>query len=513
MSRLQTTTASPSRVRLHALLRQYAAAHATRHRAGRHWAEGLESVEITGVQEDSRLIEPGNLFIARSGTRTDGRRFLDDARQRGAAAVVCCEPIEDAPLPQVVLDDPCAASILANLFHAQPSRAMRVIGVTGTNGKTTTAYLVRHLLNKIDCPCGMIGTVQIDDGRQCVEATMTTPGATEMARLLASMRDNGCRGCAAEVSSHALHQGRAAGIDFAGAGFTNLTGDHLDYHGTMENYAAAKAVLFAGLSPDAVAAVNADDAWSDRMIQDCAARLVRFSPSGSRRAQYRATDVSITAQGTRFMLHTPDARGEISMGLIGRHNIENALCAAALVGEVFHLSIDQIAAGLADAVGAPGRLQSVRCGQPFAVLVDYAHTDDALRNVLSALRPLTAGKLRVVFGCGGDRDRTKRPRMARVAEELADCIYITSDNPRTEDPQAILDEIVAGLDSRLKLARVELDRRSAIEQALSDAQAGDVVLIAGKGHENYQIIGATKYHFDDVEEAQRVLRMLVPSGM
>jgi UDP-N-acetylmuramoyl-L-alanyl-D-glutamate--2,6-diaminopimelate ligase len=473
----------------------------------------IPDIEITGVQEDSRLVRPGDLFIARAGTKTDGRRFIEDAKSRGAVAVVTPQNVPDSSLPQIVLNDPCAASILANLFHGRPSRSLRVVAVTGTNGKTTTAYLLRHLLNKVDQRCGMIGTVEIDDGQQPVQAEMTTPGAVQSAELIARMRHNGCRACAIEVSSHALDQGRAAGIFFAGAGFTNLTGDHLDYHGSMEAYAAAKAKLFASLDPDAVAAVNCDDPWADRMIQDCSTRLVRFSARNNPKADYRAGEIVASAQGTRFMLQTPDSRGEISMNLIGRHNIENALCAAALAGEIFHLSIDQIAQGLQDAAGAPGRLQSVRGGQPFAVLVDYAHTDDALQNVLSALRPLTRGKLRVCFGCGGDRDRTKRPRMAHVASQLADCIYITSDNPRTEPAHSILDEIVAGIRSRDRLMLVESDRRIAIEQALSDAEPEDVVLIAGKGHEDYQIIGTTKHHFDDVEECERVLKSLVGSGV
>ncbi len=467
---------------------------------------GLPDVTVTGICEDSRQASPGVVFVAKAGTRTDGGAFIADARARGAVAVVVGERRADCALPQIVVPDPgAAASVLAHVFHSRPCRAMRVLGVTGTNGKTTTTYLIRHLLSRAGQRCGMVGTVEIDDGRSRREATMTTPGAVELAGLLASMRDKGCRGVAMEVSSHALHQGRAAGIDFSGAAFTNLTGDHLDYHGTMENYAAAKARLFELVDPAGVAVVNAEDKWSDRMIQDCAARIMRFGFGA--KADYRATGISVTAGGSKFTLHTPDGKADVDMGLIGRHNIENALAAAALVGEVFHQTVAQIAQGLGDAAGAPGRLQSVRCGQPFAVLVDYAHTDDALINVLTALRPLTAGKLRVVFGCGGDRDRTKRPRMAVAAEKHADCLYVTSDNPRTEDPQAILDEIVAGLSRKLgRSICVEIDRRKAIEQALSDAQAGDVVLIAGKGHENYQIIGATKHHFDDTEEATRVLK-------
>jgi UDP-N-acetylmuramoyl-L-alanyl-D-glutamate--2,6-diaminopimelate ligase len=469
----------------------------------------VPDIEITGVQDDSRLVRPGELFIARAGTQTDGSRYAADAQQRGAAAVVCAARVEVCTLPQVVVPDPArATSVLAHVFHMHPSRRVAVFGVTGTNGKTTTTYLIRHLLGKVGRRCGMIGTVQLDDGRQTVESNLTTPAAVDVARLLASMRDNGCWTCAMEVSSHALDQQRVAGMRFAGAAFTNLTGDHLDYHKTMDAYAAAKAKLFEGLDEVAVAAVNAEDKWSERMIRDCRGRIIRFG--FGKTADYRARDIAITSQGTHFILHTPDGKAEVSMGLIGRHNIENALTAAALVGETYGLSVHQIAAGLRDAAGAPGRLQAVRAGQPFAVLVDYAHTDDALENVLSALRPLCRGRLRVMFGCGGDRDRTKRPRMARTAARLADVLYITSDNPRTENPQAIIDEIIKGLPADTdKEVRIEPDRRLAIEQALMEAEAGDVVLLAGKGHENYQIIGSVKYHFDDLEEAQKVLRQRV----
>jgi UDP-N-acetylmuramoyl-L-alanyl-D-glutamate--2,6-diaminopimelate ligase len=291
-------------------------------------------------------------------------------------------------------------------------------------------------------------------------------------------------------------------VNFAGAAFTNLTGDHLDYHKTMEEYAAAKAKLFEMLPAKAVAVVNAQDKWTDRMIRDCSARIIRYGFGKS--ADYRAKDISISAAGSAFLLQAPDGKEQISTHLIGKHNVENTLTAAALLGEVFGFSIGQLAAGLKDAAGAPGRLQSVRASQPFAVLVDYAHTDDALQNVLTALRPLTSGRLRVLFGCGGDRDRTKRPRMARVAQRLADDVYLTSDNPRTEDPQGILDDISAGFSS-VESVHVVMDRRRAIESVLSDAQANDVILLAGKGHENYQIIGTTEHHFDDVEECTRIL--------
>ena len=484
---------------LHTLLRQF---------NPRISLAGVPNVEVTGVREDSRLVRPGDLFVARPGTRADGVQFVTDAKARGAVAVVSQTPLPKsvAPLPQIAVPDAgIAASVLANLYHGSPGEKVRVLAVTGTNGKTTTTYLIRHLLSKINTRCGLIGTVEIDDGRTRREATMTTPAATDIAELLAVMRDKGCRACAMETSSHALDQGRVAGVSFAGAAFTNLTGDHLDYHKTMENYAAAKAKLFASLDATAVAVVNAADKWSGTMVENCPARVLRFG--FGKNADYTAKDTSYTAQGSRFVLHAPDGRAEVNLPMVGKHNVENALAAAALVGEACGLSVHQLATGLRDAQGAPGRLQPVRAGQPFAVLVDYAHTDDALDNVLSALKPLTRGKLRVLFGCGGDRDRTKRPRMAKTAEKWADAVYVTSDNPRTENPRAILDEIAAGLSPEgVCKTVVEIDRRRAIEAVLSDAGADDVVLIAGKGHENYQIIGTEKHRFDDVEESLRVLQ-------
>ncbi len=472
----------------------------------------IPEIEVTGIVEDSRLVQAGNLFVARGGTHTDGAKHLDQARARGAIAVVTAAAIPGCTLAQIMVPDPGAAlSLLANRFFGNPSRQVRTLGVTGTNGKTTTTYLIRHVLNHFSIRCGMVGTVEIDDGRSRYESSMTTPAAIEVAQLLATMRSNACQACAMETSSHSMHQGRVAGVKFAGAAFTNLTGDHLDYHKTMEGYAAAKAQLFESLDETAVAAINADDPWAARMVRGCKARLMPFGFGDS--AKYRAKDMKITAAGSTFILHTPDGQARIDLKLIGKHNIENALAAAALLGEVFKLNVHQLAAGLKDAAGAPGRLQTVRAGQPFTVLVDYAHTDDALKNVLTALRPLTRGRLRVLFGCGGDRDATKRPRMAKIAEQLADAIYVTSDNPRTEDPQKILDQVVAGFTNPVQRPLVvEIDRRRAIEQILGDAEPQDIVLIAGKGHENYQIIGTTKHHFDDVEECKKILSAARASG-
>ncbi|MBC7783961.1 MAG: UDP-N-acetylmuramoyl-L-alanyl-D-glutamate--2,6-diaminopimelate ligase [Burkholderiales bacterium] len=466
---------------------------------------GVPDVEITGLHDDSRRIVRGNLFIARPGTHADGAQFISDAQQRGASAILTQTLNPSVSLPQVVIPDIASrASRLANIFHGEPSAEIKVIGITGTNGKTTTAYLVRHILGHVQKRCGMIGTVEIDDGANRHEAQLTTPGAVDVAELLGTMRRNRCAACAMETSSHALAQNRVSGVRFAGAGFTNLTGDHLDYHKTMDAYAAAKATLFTSLSPDAVAVVNIDDPHYEKLIARCGCRIVTFGIRN--RADYHAASFSVTAQGSRYQLNAPDGSTEIALQLVGRHNIENSLCAIAICCELFGLSVSQVAAALRTAPGAPGRLQPVQAGQAFAVLVDYAHTDDALRNVLSALRPLTRGTLRLVFGCGGDRDRTKRPRMAKVAEQLADCVYVTSDNPRTEDPHGIIQEIMSGFSiENTKSIVIEPDRRRAIEHAIGESEPGDVVLLAGKGHENYQIVGAIKHHFDDVEEATRAI--------
>jgi len=484
-------------MQLHALLRHFDAQLSL---------TGIPNVEVTGVAEDSRRVQRGNLFVARAGLKTTGLEYVADAKTRGAVAVVVAAKTPGCPLPQIITKDPArAASILANLYHSSPSHRMRVFAVTGTNGKTTTAYLVRHLLSKVSQRCGLMGTVEIDDGRTRREAEMTTPDACFVAETLASMRDKGCRAAVLEASSHALDQSRLAGVFFSGAAFTNLTGDHLDYHKSMANYADAKARLFESLDAEAVAVINDNSRWADRMIQDCPSRIIRFGTT--KRSDYRAANVHVTPQGTRFILHTPSGKAEVNTKLVGQHNIENALAAAALVGEVAGLTVNQIAGGLADAPGAPGRLQPVDAGQPFSVLIDYAHTDDALINVLKALKPLTKKRLHVVFGCGGDRDATKRPRMAKAAEDYADVIYVTSDNPRGEDPNVIIDEICRGFSAKCETPIViQPDRRMAIQQAIGSAEPGDIVLIAGKGHENYQIVGTTKHHFDDVEEAKRAIQ-------
>jgi UDP-N-acetylmuramoyl-L-alanyl-D-glutamate--2,6-diaminopimelate ligase len=466
---------------------------------------GVSNPVIKGICDDSRRVKPGDLFVARSGPNADGSQYIAEACRRGAMAIIADHDAGVGRPGRITVPDAgLALSKLAHIFYGHPSQKLRVLGITGTNGKTTTTYLIRHILQRARQRCGLIGTVEIDDGKEIREATLTTPGAVEIASLMRAMADHGCAACAMETSSHALHQGRVNGVRFAAAAFTNLTGDHLDYHHTMDEYAAAKAKLFEMLEESAVAVVNSQDEWSARMIRDCRAKIVRFGFDSA--AEYRAEHIELASHGSSFLLCTPRGNAPVELSMIGRHNIANALTAVALVAETFELPVPLIAAALQDATGAPGRLQSVRAGQPFAVLVDYAHTDDALENVLAALRPITQGRLRLLFGCGGDRDRTKRPRMAKTAAALADVVYVTSDNPRTENPKSIVEEIVAGFPpGKIKPLFVEVDRRKAIEKILADAQTGDVVLLAGKGHENYQIIGTTKHHFDDVEEAKKVL--------
>ena len=471
------------------------------------------SLEVTGIADDSRRVRPGDLFIARSGPTQSGAAFALDAASRGAIAVVSQEALpHDLSVPRIAVSDGYEATArLAHAFFGHPAKSLRIAAVTGTNGKTTTAYLLRHILNRVGRKCGLFGTVEIDDGQTCAESENTTPGAIDLARSMAAMRDNGCVAVAMEASSHALAQGRMRGFQVDVAGFTNLSGDHLDYHKTMDEYASAKASLFVGLSPDATAVINADDPFADLMGQDTRARIVRYAIAGERGdpcvdCECFAENVRVDASGTRFDLRYREGILPFEMPLIGRHNVQNALTAACMAAHGFGVPMGTVAEALRDATGAPGRLQRVdNRGKPkVSILVDYAHTDDALENVLNALRPLTRGKLRVVFGCGGDRDATKRPRMAAIARRLGDAVYVTSDNPRSEDPDKIIGDILSGLgaDERAGVV-VEPDRRQAIFRAIEDAGEEDVVLIAGKGHEKYQIIGRAKQHFDDVEEAQR----------
>ena len=484
------------------------------------------SVEIREVVEDSREANAGCLFAARSGAKSDGSAFASEAVRRGAVAVLAERGrIGPGVLPESVTlcevdagEIARVASIMAERAQGGPSSRLSLIGVTGTNGKTTTCYLVRHILNHAGVKCGLLGTVEADDGASVTESKLTTPSAPATSRTLAAMVRNNCKAGVMEVSSHALAQSRTAGLTFAAGVFTNLTGDHLDYHGTMEEYADAKAMLFESLDAGALAIVNAEDPWHERMTRGCRARVMNCRiedqgdlPSSRDSNGARAIVRSLSIRGSELDLIGPWGSINVSLPLVGRHNIMNALqaaCAAHHLG----LTSEQVRAGLESSAAPPGRLEPV-AGSDITVLVDYAHTDDALEKALSSILAVRerGASLWCVFGCGGDRDRTKRPRMARVASTLADHVVITSDNPRTENPEAIIGEVAAGVPagSRVRIHK-DADRARAIGHAIQHARPGDIVLIAGKGHETYQILpdghgGTVTRDFDDRAEARKAI--------
>jgi UDP-N-acetylmuramoyl-L-alanyl-D-glutamate--2,6-diaminopimelate ligase len=422
----------------------------------------------------------------------DGHDHAAAAVAAGACALIVERELP-LPVPQIVVDS-CRAAMgpIADVFFGRPSERLLVLGVTGTNGKTTTAYLQHAILAAAGHTAGLLGTIERRIGGVAEPAQRTTSEAIDLQRDLRRMLDAGDTACAMEVSSHALDQQRVAGVRFAAAAFTNLTQDHLDYHADMEAYFAAKALLFDGRCPTAA---NADDAYGRRLPADL--RFGLATPG----AEVRAEDVRYGAHGTAFRLRTPWGDAEVATRLVGRFNVENALAAVSSAG-LAGVPLAAIVTGLEGVAGVPGRLEVVSGDRPFAVIVDYAHTADALENVLRALRPLATGRLIVVFGCGGDRDRGKRPTMARVACALADEVIITTDNPRSEDPLAIIAEVAAGADGR---HAVEPDRRRAIERAIAAAAPGDVVLIAGKGHEQGQDVAGSITPFDDRVVACEVL--------
>ncbi len=466
-----------------------------------------QKVEITGITCDSRSVKAGDLFAALPGSKIDGSVFAKQAAERGAAAILTETPELLTGLPQLVCKNArLSLSQAARAFYGYADKELKLGAVTGTNGKSTTAYLVRHLLNKANLRCGMLGTIEYDLGSESIEAPLTTPESLDLHRYLRTMADAGCKAAMMETSSHSLCQHRVAGLDFAVGVFTNLTQDHLDYHRTMEEYRAAKGILFRNLSSDAVAVLNLDDAASAIYAKETKAKVLGFSTknTGDICGRIRSMDI----HGTRFQLDTPWGKRQIIWRLVGLHNVENcmgAVAAAVSLGAKF----DDVVEALGSFAGVPGRLESVGDHDkvPFRVFVDYAHTDDALKSVMRALRELKPSRLITVFGCGGDRDRTKRPKMAKAVEEMADLGVITSDNPRTEDPEAIIADIWKGIQNERRFI-VEIDRARAIGMAIREARPGDVVLIAGKGHENYQIFGKEKRHFSDVEAATEALAKL-----
>jgi UDP-N-acetylmuramoyl-L-alanyl-D-glutamate--2,6-diaminopimelate ligase len=473
--------------------------------------------EISSLAYDSRAAGPGTLFFCVRGVRSDGHEFASQVVDAGAAALVVERPLE-LGVPEVAVADARAAMApLAAAFHGDPTVELRMVGITGTNGKTTTAFLVRHLLEAAGQRCGLLGTVQRVVGGEVEEVVRTTPEAIDLQETFARMLAVGDVACAMEVSSHALALHRADAINFDVKAFTNLTQDHLDFHTDMEEYFAAKRLLFTaeGGAPalvlqGGVSVINADDHYGRRLVSELRAGepggLLTFSAAGTE-ADFSARDVAFDAGGSSFTCLTPGGSVEVRTPLPGDFNVANATCALACA-HALGLDVRDSAAALADAGRVPGRFEPVDEGQEFAVLVDYAHTPDSLENVLQAARRLTKGRLISVFGCGGDRDRDKRPLMGRAGAELSDLAVVTSDNPRSEDPGAIIDEILAGITDR-GAVRVEPDRRAAIALALQAAEASDTVVIAGKGHEQGQEFeGGRKIPFDDREVAREQLREL-----
>lgn len=504
------------------------------HAPGPEW----QRVRICDLTEDSRTALPGSLFVARRGGASDGNAYVMQAAEAGAAAVLTDDPELRAPegVPVLYAREIAPASAqIAERFYGGAGARLRLVGVTGTNGKSTVTSLVWQMMNASGRRFGLIGTVEVDDGAGVERATMTTPPAIELSRTLAVMEDNGCAGAALEVSSHALDQGRTAAVRFEVGVFTNLTGDHLDYHKTMDAYGAAKARLFSSLERGALAVINADDPAGEVMARASGAAVLLCSIEGKNTAGCAAEILRERIEGSLVTFAGPWGRVEsVSVPLIGRYNIMNALQAVAVC---HRLGLDaQTIARLVPGLKAPrGRMERVNApGDDISVFVDYAHSDDSLRHALASLRGVmergpgpggairgaagadsppdeTGGRLWVVFGCGGNRDTTKRPRMGRTAAELADIVVVTSDNPRTERPSEIIDQILAGVAGHHRAkVRVQPDRARAIAGAVEEARAGDVVIIAGKGHETEQIVpdgkgGTVTVHFDDAEEARAAL--------
>lgn len=472
---------------------------------------GDGATEITGVERDSRAVKPGDLFLCLPGHTVDGHDFAAQAVAAGASALVVERPLQ-LDVPQLVTGSSRhAMAVLADYFYGHPSRSLSVIGVTGTNGKTTTTYLIERILaDNGSCP-GVIGTIEMRYAGQSYPMSGTTPEALDLQRDLAAMRDAGTTHVAMEVSSHALEQGRVKGVRYRTAIFTNLTQDHLDYHGTMDVYREAKGLLFSRLgnsygNESSYAVLNADDPAAERYKQLTAAEVVTYGVDSP--ADVQASNIRITAGGTSFHVSSFAGETDITLQMVGKFNVYNAL-AAISAGLLEGVSLEAVKASLESVPGVPGRVESVNAGQDFAVIVDYAHTPDGLENVLKAVREFAGQRVITVFGCGGDRDRTKRPIMGEIASRYSDYTIVTSDNPRTENPETILLDIEVGLQkANVPQERYELqvDRRAAIEKAVEMASPGDVVLIAGKGHETYQIIGKVTHDFDDRLAAQDAIR-------
>ena len=463
--------------------------------------KGRLDVEISGVCAHSRWVAPGNLFIAKKGSVDDGAKYIEEALLAGASAILTDHPNPFLkgiiqlvhPFPERI------EAVLASRFYHNPSQELYVVGVTGTNGKTTNTYLVKHLLDRLGSPCGLIGTNEYLVGSYRFEADRTTPDAITNQKLQREMVKQGCRAVAMEVSSHGLAQGRCDQIDFDVAIFTNLSQDHLDYHHTMELYAQEKAKLFTSLKSDKTAIINNESPWKDTIVAQCNAKILTygFTPE----CNLYADELHLSPNNSLFTVHYQGEKARFSWDMIGRYNILNCLAALGVCLSKKH-SLAQLTAHVESFPGVRGRLEKVENRRGLNLYVDYAHTPDALEKVLNCLQELKQGRIITVFGCGGDRDKGKRPLMGKVAEKGSDFSIVTSDNPRSENPRQICEEIATGFSTTD--FTIEPDRRLAIEQAIEMATAKDLILIAGKGHETYQLFSHQTLPFDDKKISQEI---------
>lgn len=468
--------------------------------------------DITGIEHDSRKVTTKNLFVCMEGAHVDGHNFIPQATERGAVAVLTARKNFTPPenISAIIVPDMLTAlAVIVPYFYDYPARAMRVVGVTGTNGKTTTTYMLREIFQSAGLRVGLIGTIQILIGDESKPNPNTTPNVVDLQHLFAEMRERKIQVVVMEVSSHALAENRVAGIEFDTAVFTNLTQDHLDFHGTMENYLRAKAKLFDAVSrrgrkKNKTAVINLDDAASDELLKHCLCEKIAYAIEQN--ADLRAVDLSVRADGTKFKIRGDFGVMNLSLHVTGIFNVYNVMAA---IGAAFAENIrpDVVKRALENFRSVPGRFERIFADVPFTVIIDYAHTPDGIKNVLETARQIAKGKILTVFGCGGDRDNRKRPLMGKIAAELSDVVIATSDNPRTEDPEKILDEIEVGIGSKTHERIV--DRRAAIFRAIELAQADDVVLILGKGHEDYQILNSGTIHFDDREVANAAIEKLI----
>jgi UDP-N-acetylmuramoyl-L-alanyl-D-glutamate--2,6-diaminopimelate ligase len=468
----------------------------------------LPGIDVQGVAYDSRRVQPGDVFVALKGLKAAGADFAADAIRRGAVAVVADQPASTSTsVPWITVRDARdAMAAMAAEFYLHPSRAMQVVGITGTNGKTTTAYLLRAVFDAAGKKCGLLGTVTYSLGDQELPASRTTPEAPDVQRMFRHMVDAGCRACVMEVSSHALSLRRVDSTTFAAGVFTNLTRDHLDYHGDMESYFEAKKRLFEMLPAGAPGAINLDDPRGET-IRKATATPVTYAIN--KPADVTPGPLTMSFQGVEFEARTPKGSVHVKSKLVGRPNVSNILATIA-VSTALGLPVAAIERGVTNLAGVPGRFEVVSdATDDITVVIDYAHTDDALKNLLETARPLAQRRVMTLFGCGGDRDRTKRPLMGAVASRLSDVVVITSDNPRTEDPVRIIEEIKRGVppnsEREEKKTYSIVDRKEAIEFAIRKAQPGDLVLLAGKGHEKTQTIGSRELPFDEAVIARRAL--------